>query len=789
VAPVQAPRSNTGAVVAASLVGVGIVPVAVLGAVAGWGAGQLVEVSSGELPWWTWPLIALLIGALVGGPAALLAFVPRSSAVRTTGRAWLLAAGAAAALTLLRLVPPVHHELYLALLTLAAGGGALLLRRRAVTPPAAGAAPWLAVAAGLAVLLPWLWIGALGGLLETVLAGTAAAAVGWLAGAVLDGRFWLAYGPGRVRLVLLGGTVAGLVLLLLAVGTGHAGTHLAELLVLPPLGYALATLYAIGEFSEPAPRGSAEYVELSDAPATRTPVGLLVGIAVFGPLAFTDPQEVTLLLATGRDVPAWTGIAAALSWGVALVVGLVYAVSFRSVMPHRWVGAAAAAVLLVAAVAVHIGPGQPGLYGDRLFVILKQQADLSGVSGTGAAAREARVAEVYRRLVATADSSQAGLRRSLDRWNLSYTPYYLVNAIEVDGGPGIRAWLAARDDVDRVLVGQRLRPLIEPPGGAMSGDVAAPTAPGWNLTSIGADRVRTQLAVDGRGITVGSSDSGVDGSHPALAATFRGGDDSWYDPWDGTRTPRDDGGHGTHTLASAVGSRNVGVAPGATWTGCVNLDRNLGNPARYLDCLQFMLAPFPLGGDPFTDGRPARAPQVLTNSWGCPDIEGCDTGALRAATAAFAAAGTFFVAAAGNSGPACGTVQDPPAPYADVLTVGAVTERGAIADFSSRGPTPGGAAKPDVVAPGAEVLSALPGGGYGTLSGTSMAAPHVAGVVALMWSAAPALVADLPRTGQILRETAVPVADAGTACGGPGNVTGAGRVDAYAAVRAAQAIR
>ncbi len=788
-APVPAPRSNTGAVVAASLVGVGIVPVAVIGAVAGWGAGQLVEVTSGELPWWTWPVIALLIGALVGGPAALVAFVPRSPAVRTTGRVWLLAAGAAAALTLLRMVPPVHHELYLALLTLVAGGGALLLRRRRATPPATGAAPWLALAAGLAVLLPWLWIGALGGLLETVLAGTAAAAVGWLAGAVLDGRFWLTYGPGRVRLVLLGGTVAGLVLLLLAAGTGHAGTHLAELLVLPPLGYALATLYALGEFSAPSPRGSAEYVELSDAPAVQAPVGLLVGIAAFGPLAFTDPEEVTLLLATGRDVPAWTGIAAALSWGVALLVGLVYAVSFRKVMPHRWVGAGAAAVLLVAAVGVYAGPGQPGLYGDRLFVILKQQADLSGVSGTGAAAREARVAEVYRRLVATADSSQAGLRRSLDRWNLSYTPYYLVNAIEVDGGPGVRAWLAARDDVDRVLVAQRLRPLIEPPGGTMSGDVAAPAAPGWNLTSIGADRVRSQLGVDGRGITVGSSDSGVDGSHPALAATFRGGDDSWYDPWDGTRTPRDDGGHGTHTLASAVGGRNVGVAPGATWTGCVNLDRNLGNPARYLDCLQFMLAPFPLGGDPFTDGRPARAPQVLTNSWGCPDIEGCDTGALRAATAAFAAAGTFFVAAAGNSGPACGTVQDPPAPYADVLTVGAVNERGAIADFSSRGPTPGGAAKPDVVAPGAEVLSALPGGGYGTLSGTSMAAPHVAGVVALMWSAAPALVGDLARTGQILRDTAVPVAGTGTTCGAPGNVTGAGRVDAYAAVRAAQALR
>jgi subtilisin family serine protease len=645
-------------------------------------------------------------------------------------------------------------------------------------------AAWLGAAAGLAVLLPWLWVGALGGLLETVLAGTAAAAIGGLASGLLSGGFWQLYGPSRVKVVLLGGTVAGLVLLLLATGTGQSGSHLAELLVLPPLGYALAALHTLS-VTEAATGRVAEHC---DAQPGRAPAGWLVGLAAFGPLAFTDPQEVTLLLATGRDVPAWTGIAAAGSWGVAVLLGIVYGIVLARIRPSRRFGAAMAAALLLVAVVVYAAAGQPGLHGDRLFVILKQRADLSGITGTGAAARDARVAEVYRRLVTTADSSQADLRRTLDRWHLSYRPYYLVNGIEVDAGAGVRAWLARRDDVDRVLVAQELRPLVAPPGGTLTGNAAAPAAPGWNITSIGAGRVHTELQVTGRGITVGSSDSGVDGSHPALAATFRGGDDSWYDPWDGTRTPTDNGGHGTHTLASAVGAHNVGVAPGAQWTGCVNLDRNLGNPGHYLDCLQFMLAPFPTGGDPFTDGRPARAPQVLTNSWGCPDIEGCDLGALRAATAAFAAAGTFFVAAAGNSGPACGTVAEPPAPYADVLTVGAVDESGAVAGFSSRGPAPDGSAKPDVMAPGADVLSALPGGGYGTLSGTSMAAPHVAGVVALMWSAAPALVGDLARTRQLLRDTADGIPDPQNTCGGAANVTGAGRVDAYAAVRAARAI-
>jgi subtilisin family serine protease len=96
-------------------------------------------------------------------------------------------------------------------------------------------------------------------------------------------------------------------------------------------------------------------------------------------------------------------------------------------------------------------------------------------------------------------------------------------------------------------------------------------------------------------------------------------------------------------------------------------------------------------------------------------------------------------------------------------------------------------AKPDVAAPGGDVLSAMPGGTYANQSGTSMAAPHVAGVVALMWSASPALIGDPARTGQILRDTAVSIPVVANDCGDPANLTGAGRVDA--AVRAAQAIQ
>ncbi|WP_329104940.1 S8 family serine peptidase [Micromonospora sp. NBC_01699] len=861
----MAGRSGGGPwpVVAAVLVGCWAVAVTVGAQAVGWLVEQVLLVGGLTQPAWVWPVTGLVNAVLVGVPAVLLGVLPRSVPVRAAGRVWLVGALALGAFGLLRTIPPAQNEGYLAALALTATLAALLVRRHAgrsrgpvpgaLPPPGAatlpplapgalplpapGVAPppaalpvpapgvatspapgsgsagiGLAVAAGLALLLPWVWLGALGGLLETALALVAAAALGWFVSSLLDRSFWTGYEhrsdgspAGPARSVLLAGLVTGVALALVAGGTGAAGTQLAVLLVLPAAGFIIAALRRVGRRAGTGTAGDRTTGTGTAGTGTAgdggsAPAAWLVGVAVLGPLAFVDPEEISVLLATGRDVPFWAAVAAGGSLALALLLGIAYGVAFGrtgSRVPGRRAGAVPAVVLLLVTGGVYLGPGQPGFHGEKLFVVLKEQASLDDLRAgpTGAAGQPARVREVYQRLVDTASRSQVDLRRQFDRWRLDYTPYYLVNAIEVDGGPGVRAWLSGRDDVGRVLLSQQLRPLPERPGSSHGG-AAAPAVPSWNLTQIGADRVWSQLGTTGSGVVVGSSDSGVDGHHPALASGFRGGDDSWYDPWNGTRSPTDQGGHGTHTLASAVGGQNVGVAPGARWVGCVNLDRNLGNPAHYLDCLQFMLAPFPNGGDPFTDGRPDRAPQVLTNSWGCPPIEGCDAGALRPATAAFAAAGVFFTAAAGNTGPVCDSIDDPPAPYADVFTVGAVDRERRVASFSSRGPAAGGAAKPDLVAPGADVLSAMPGGGYATLSGTSMATPHVAGVVALMWSANPALVGDLDRTWRILRETAAPVApsDDGpsgpdTTCGPPGNLTGAGLVDAYAAVRAARQSR
>jgi hypothetical protein len=782
-----------GAIVAAVFAGLWAVGLSLVVQVSGWLADQIFLASGYETPLWFWPVLGLANAVLVALPSVLLATIPRSPAVRAAGRAWLIGAAALGVLGLLRAIPLAHHEAYLASLAAVAGAGGWLVRRLrfaprvdlavrlAETSPASdkltsetarsrgvgGGLVWLGLGAGLLVLQPWLWVGAAGGFVETALAVLAAAAVGWLAGGALGDGFWAPYAGSVARRVLLGGLVAGVTLLLIAAGTGGAGVHLPAVVIVPALGFAVAALRVDGG-------GWAAWTLLLPALA--------------GPLVLIDPEEVTLLL-TGRDVPYWTMVATLASVGVALVLGLVtggIAGTSRSRLP-RVAGAAVAAVLAVAAGAVYLGAGQPGLYGDRLFVVMREQASLTGLpTTTGSSGHGDRVRAVYDRLVEHAERTQADLRGELDRLRLNYTPYYLVNGIEVDGGAAVRAWLSRRGDVDRVLLSQRLRPLPAPPD-TERGNARAPSGTQWNVSLIGADRVWDEFGVRGGGIVVGTSDSGVDGRHPALAGGFRGGGDSWYDPWNGSAAPTDHGGHGTHTLGTAVGGRGIGVAPDARWIGCVNLDRNLGSPGRYLDCLQFMLAPFPAGGDPFADGRPERAPQVLTNSWGCPELEGCDADALLPAAAAFAAAGTFFVAAAGNTGPRCDSIDDPPAPYADVLTVAAVDRERRVTGFSSRGPTDDGRPKPDVAAPGEAILSALPGGTYGELAGTSMATPHVAGVVALLWSADPALVGDLARTRELLRETATPVAggDADD-CGDPARLAGAGIVDAYAAVRAAR---
>jgi subtilisin family serine protease len=291
---------------------------------------------------------------------------------------------------------------------------------------------------------------------------------------------------------------------------------------------------------------------------------------------------------------------------------------------------------------------------------------------------------------------------------------------------------------------------------------------GWNIAQTLADAV-WEMGITGQGIVVGGQDTGYDWEHPALRRAYRGavGDQvdhryNWHDAWSEALSPFDDDQHGTHTMGTIVGDdgndNQIGMAPGARWIGCRNMRRGLGNPASYTDCMEFFLAPYPPGGDPFTEGEVALAPHVVNNSWGCPDIEGCDDPILEPAVEALRAAGIMMVVSAGNSGPACQTVSEPPARYDSVFSIGATTRGGQITSFSSRGPVPDTTLlKPDVAAPGSDIRSSLPGGRYGNAEGTSMAGPHVAGLVALIWSANPRLIGRVDETEEIIRRSATPV--------------------------------
>jgi len=263
---------------------------------------------------------------------------------------------------------------------------------------------------------------------------------------------------------------------------------------------------------------------------------------------------------------------------------------------------------------------------------------------------------------------------------------------------------------------------------------------------------------------------------------------------------------GTVLGDDGAGNR-TGVAPKARWVGCRNMRRGFGNPGAYAECTEFFLAPYFHEGDPFEDGDVTMSPHVVNNSWGCPDFEGCYPDTLRPAVEALRAAGIMMVVSAGNDGPGCGTASTPPANYDAVLSVGATNEDGRIVGFSSRGPADG-LIKPDLSAPGENVRSSVPGGGYGFAGGTSMAGPHVAGLVALLWSANPLLVGDIDTTEALICQTAAarpvesacasedkgsglvamienPVCACGGITGSPNNVYGCGYIDAEAAVRTA----
>ena len=456
-----------------------------------------------------------------------------------------------------------------------------------------------------------------------------------------------------------------------------------------------------------------------------------------------------------------------------------------------------------------LAPGLAALLADldpaaevRVLVVLHEQVDAPAL------ARDLRLVkasgrDVHREVVTalqrTAATGQADLLAELglakaDHGIRGWRAHWLINAVVVTGRVEAIHRLADHPDVARIepdLVATALAPIA-----VQAAPVEAVTV-STGVVAVGAPRVWRELGIDGTGVVIGILDTGVDGAHPALADRWRGNfappGACWLDAAQlgDTDFPVDRRFHGTHVLGIMTGQApgdTIGVAPGALWIA----SNALNNPGSSDDFDNAILASLEFMTDP--DGDPSTSddvPAVVHNSWGVSadfeDYFDCDS-RWWDAMAACEAAGVVLTWSVGNEGPAAETIRSPAdraASPTNAFSIGSTTSIWpfAVSDFSSRGPSQCGGAfaiKPEVAAPGEEIRSAAPGGGYRVLSGSSMAGPHVAGIVALMRQANPE--ADVATIKQVLMDTA---RDLGTS--GEDNETGWGLVDAFAAVSAVKA--
>jgi subtilisin family serine protease len=427
------------------------------------------------------------------------------------------------------------------------------------------------------------------------------------------------------------------------------------------------------------------------------------------------------------------------------------------------------------------------------WILLRQKADLSAapsIRNWGA-----RGAFVLHQLKSVANSSQRSLRAYLSAQHVSYQSFWIVNGIRVVGSEApVLSSVAARPEVQRIV------PTWQVPldGGIPSAAPNAAAAVEWGIKNIGANKVWKQFGDRGEGVVVASVDTGVQYNHPALVNQYRGNlgggsfnhNYNWFDPshvCSGTgATPCDNVGHGTHTMGTMVGldgANKIGVAPKATWIAAKGCESTSCSDAGLLSAGQFILAPTKTDG---TAPKPKKRPDVVNNSWG-----GSPSDTFYQATVnAWVASGIFPQFSNGNSGPACGTASAP-GDFVNTYSAGAYDINNTIASFSSRGPSVfSSEIKPNIAAPGVNVRSSEPGSTYGNLSGTSMASPHVAGTVALLISANPALRGDINGIRSILDDSATNTSV--LTCGGTAddnNGFGEGRLNAFAAVGTAKAAR
>jgi uncharacterized repeat protein (TIGR01451 family) len=452
----------------------------------------------------------------------------------------------------------------------------------------------------------------------------------------------------------------------------------------------------------------------------------------------------------------------------------------------------------------------------EFLVFLQEQADLSGAARLRT--KQEKGQYVVQQLTGLAERAQKPVLEALQALaaespgKLEYQPFWVANMIWVRGDSQAVQALARRGDVAHLYANPKVA--LDAPLPSSS-----PILPTTTDEIIIEPSIQKILAPDvwaagynGQGVVIGGQDTGYDWTHHALRDKYRGWNGltanhnyNWHDAIHSgggvcgpdSPVPCDDGYHGTHTLGTMVGEgvdgagdlRQFGVAPGAKWIGCRNMNQGIGSPATYSECFQWFIAPTDLNGQ---NPSPDLAPDIINNSWHCPVSEGCaDVNVLLTVVNNVRAAGILTVQSAGNAGPACYTINSPAGIYDASFTVGATYIDDRIVEFSSRGSvTVDGSnrLKPDVTAPGINIFSTIPDDSYRILSGTSMAAPHVAGMAALLLSARPDLSGQVDQIEALIRDGARPLTTS-QICGEvpgsqvPNNTFGWGRIDALQSLK------
>lgn len=440
----------------------------------------------------------------------------------------------------------------------------------------------------------------------------------------------------------------------------------------------------------------------------------------------------------------------------------------------------------------------------RYLVILNEQTDTQGVAEKAKTAaheqslsttevkqsvQKAVVSELQTNAKTTQKNIMSYLEKD-DKYIESFQSYFIVNGLAVTGTEQSARELAEFPEVKSIILdGKQQLPNLEKTT-AETDDIE------WNIQRVGAPEVWEE-GITGDGAVVANIDSGVEENHPALKEKYRGYNPdapeqsshefNWHDAVSDRQSPMDSDGHGTHTMGTMLGQEDdegIGMAPEAQWISARAFFNDEGYDSYILEAAEWVLAPTDNQGVP----HPDMAPDVVNNSWGGSPI---NNDWFLPMVQAWRAAGIVPVFSVGNTGlfqNADPGTASAPGNYQEVIAVGATDDQDKLADYSLRGPSEEGVTKPDLTAPGTSIRSSIPGESwdefaYDVSNGTSMAAPHVAGAIALMKEADPDLT--IEQIESILKVTATAKIDDDYS-ETPNNGYGYGLLDAVAAVDAAK---